>query len=174
MSGRRRPSARSGGRSRRGLLLALGGVVASLGAVGRASDAFTTAAADRSAGIGVADDANGVFELDRVDAVRKNRQERLVTVTNTLAESVTLTVSTAAPRTDLIAPDGSRGSTIEFDLGSGASADVEIESRANGTIDYTIEAAADALDFSAVRSVEVRPGNGGGNPGQGGGGPPGG
>lgn len=166
MSRRRRSSSRSRGRSRRGLLFALGGVVASLGAVGRASDAFTTATADRSAEVGVADDANGVFELDTVASVQKNSRERLFTITNTLAESVTVTVSTGARRTDLFGPSGTSGSTINFSLGSGASADVEIESGANGTIDYTVEAAASTLDFSAVRSVDIQPGNSGGNSSQ--------
>lgn len=164
MPGRRRPPSRSGGRSRRGLLFTLCGGVASLFAVGRSSDAFSTAAADRSTGVGVAnDDTDGVFELDAVDVVQKNQRERLFTITNTLAEGVTVTASTGDPGTTLYA-DGKSGASVSFPLDAGVTDDVEVESGADGEIDYTVEAVTDSgtLDFSATRTVEVQAGNVGG------------
>ncbi|QLC34833.1 hypothetical protein EFA46_011255 (plasmid) [Halarchaeum sp. CBA1220] len=133
--GRRRRS-RSGGWSRTTLVallaLALVGALA-YGVAG--SGAYTTGALDRGSSVPVASDANGLLALDVADAVTANETSRLVTATNHLGQSVTVTVAlrpAAADDADLVVD----GATV------GDSASVTLAAGANQTVDVAVEGTA--------------------------------
>jgi len=60
------------------------------------SAAFTTGSVDRGTTVTVADDADGLLGIDVAGSVRAGSEDRLVTVTNNLDRSLTVTVSSTA------------------------------------------------------------------------------
>ncbi|GGL38335.1 hypothetical protein GCM10009037_22460 [Halarchaeum grantii] len=136
MSRRRRSRSRSGGWSHTTLVavlsLALVGALA-YGVAG--SGAYTTGALDRGSSVPVASDANGLLALDVADAVTANETSRLVTVTNYLGQSTTVTVvlrGDAASDADLVVD----GATV------GDSASVTLAAGANRTVDVAVDGTA--------------------------------
>jgi hypothetical protein len=66
------------------------------GVVVTPSAAFTTSSIDRQTTATVADDASGFLGIAVTDNVRAGSEDQLVTVTNNLSQSVTITVSSSA------------------------------------------------------------------------------
>lgn len=91
---------------------------------------YSTAAVDRGASMGVADDPDAALGLVIADNVSIDTREQLVTVTNRLGEDVTVTVSLADGSTSkgtLAVDGGETGDTVSFALATGASQQVDVD-----------------------------------------------
>lgn len=94
----RRSRSRSRGRTRWGtaLLIVLTLGVLFAGFTIAPSTAFTTGSVDRGTTVTVANDTSGFLSIDVADSVRAGSEDRLVTVTNNLNRSLSVTVSSSA------------------------------------------------------------------------------
>lgn len=158
----RRRSRRRGSRSRRWLLALLVVGVATYG--GLSTAAFSTADVDRQTATDVVDDGNGAHALDVASAVYVNSTSTLVTVTNRLGRSATVTVTLRDDSThvgDLVVDGATAGNQTSFDLAAGDSQSVKIDvpdddSLVGETVYFHVDAADPGLDVSASdRSTTV-------------------
>lgn len=126
---------------------------------------FSVARGDRGVSLDTTTDPEALVGLLVNDLVKKNQQEQLVTVTNTLNEGLEVTVSLSdCGQGTLVGPDGSTGCTVGFELRpsgtDGDSKTVDITSDADGeTVPFTITATSSSLSFDATRSTNVASGN---------------
>lgn len=131
-------------------LMAGGGLLAATETLG-----FSNVTANRGVNVETAADPDALVGLDVNGTVQKNKQERLVTVTNNTSEDgLGVTVG-------LTAADSGKGdlSNTDFTIDSGQSGTTEITASDTGTIDFRVEASANGFSFSAVRSTDAQAGN---------------
>lgn len=170
---------RRGSGPSRGLgVLLFAGLAMVAGAAAIPSGAFSTGEVPRATTVDVVQDENGVVGLDRAGSVRKNRIDRLVTVTNDFDTSRRIVVSLVGNDGDLYHDsdgDGTLenvGSSITLSLLVGESTDVYVEAtgRPNTPIEYDItdslSPGEDGTRFTIRRSAEITAGNGRGDPGR--------
>lgn len=126
---------------------------------------FTLGTHPRPASSNVVDDIDGTLGLDVATSVRQKRVQRLVTVTNRLGVSVSVTVAVTNSNQHVLYLDGvEQGTQATFTLADGASQQVDVE--AHSSEDFVVfdvtASAADVTVNANGRSVEVTGGNGGG------------
>jgi hypothetical protein len=147
-----------------GLLLAVALVV---GAVPATS--FSTATVPRESSLSVTTDENGVLGINVTDRVSKEADSaELVTVENRFGSSLYVTVELVNPSDGtLIGPDGERGDTVEFPLGTtggGATKTVNVDVNKKNVspgddLAIDLSAAGGGVTVSAPgRSTKVKPG----------------
>lgn len=153
---------RGGSRSGRLLAVVLAGLLVVSSGLGTA--AFTTGSLDRSSTVDVAADTDGIYGIDRSNAVHTNATERLVTLTNRLDREVTVTITLDADSTDrgdLVVDGTTEGDQASFTLTGGASQRVDVavpddDSLVGLDIAFHAEESADGLYVSAEnRTVPI-------------------
>lgn len=125
--------------------------------VGPPSGAFDAGTVNRSSAIGVADDPDGVQQLDVTTALASGSENCLVEVTNRFGQDVTVTVSLRDDSTTYgtlnVSVDGRTvsGDTVEFALPAGTAQTVEMDvepGTAGNTTAFDVTATGDGLDAS--------------------------
>lgn len=102
------------------------------------SASFDTGAAERGAGVPVADDENAILGLSNHSAMNTGETCKLVTVTNHFDPSVTVTVTLREDSEkygNLTLGNGREGNQTSFSLGSGSSQKVGLETDDNSSYD---------------------------------------
>lgn len=153
---RKRKTRRSGGTPRSLVFLFLLGAGVVLLATVFNSAAFSLVDLDRSGSIDVVSDPDGALSLDPVSEVNVGVQERLVTMTNRLNQSASVTVSIVSGSGTLHTGVQS-GTSVSFSLSKAASRTVDIEAGGTGgdTIQYEIQASGTGANVTIPRSVET-------------------
>ena len=126
--------------------------------------AFSTADADRSSSIDVASDPAGVLGIDPAPSARVNATESLVSLTNRLGRSATVTVelrSASVDRGDLVVNGRTEGDRVSMTLGRGESVQIDVSVPDNSSlvgqsIRFDVRGSATGLRVSANdRSVPI-------------------
>lgn len=150
----RRPGGGGAGSPR---LLAVALVVAVL-AMAAPAGSFTLGELSRASGSNVVDDIDGTLGLDVAASVQKKTIDRLVTVTNSLGVTVSVTVTvTNDNRHDLYLNGTNHGSQVTFTLADGASQQVDVEAHpSQNQVVFDVTATATSVDVIANgRSASV-------------------
>lgn len=161
MLGSRSRRRRRGGRTLTRVALAVAVVLFAV-ATGLPGAASTVGTVSRTAAVDAVDDGRAAHELNLTTALEEGRTNCLVTVTNRLGRSVTVTVALGADSTDLgtLRTDGASGDTVQFSLADGASqtVDVDVAAGTNGsTASFVVNAEGSGLSVTDVnRDAPIR------------------
>lgn len=137
--------------------------VAGSGSIGAAS--FSTADTPRPGSVDVVSDQSAALSMDVEPSVRINSTDPLVTVTNHLAQSITVTVALRDDSKhigDLVLDGTNAGNTTTFTLDSGTNQTVEISigndtSLTSERVYFTVSGSASGLEINAPdRNAEVK------------------
>lgn len=158
--GRCRSRGRSGRSGRLVAVLVVAVAVAGLVGGPLGSGASSAGEVPRGTGVNVTDDPNGVHALDVAGAVHTNSTDPLVTVTNRLGRSVTVTVALRSDSTDvgdLVLDGTNHGDAVSFALGGGATQTVELSVPDDGSlVGRTVYFDANASDAGLVVTATDR------------------
>ncbi|MFB6303930.1 MAG: hypothetical protein ABEH47_02090 [Haloferacaceae archaeon] len=141
-------------------------VLLAAGAVTTPSQSYTTGTVDADMAADVVVDEDAVLSLDLAADVKTGATERLVTTTNYVGQSVTVTVTLtdgSGSYGDLVVDGTNVGDSTSFSLADTASQRVDFtapcdESLVGKSVTFDVDVSGDGISGSAVRSVDIASG----------------